>query len=123
MPDQAAARERRFILLLAAVSFVNILDFVMVVPLGPDFARGLGIPTSRLGVIGSSYTAAAFVAGLVGTLFLERFDRRSALAGAMLGLVPAPAAGGLAPSFGMLVAARVMAGAFGGPATSVGMAI
>jgi predicted MFS family arabinose efflux permease len=67
MSDEAAARERRILLLLTAVSFVNILDFVMVIPLGPDFAHGLGIPTSRLGIIGSSYTAAAFVAGLVGT--------------------------------------------------------
>src|SRR4051812_44428083 len=114
MPLEAAARERKFILLLAAVSFVNILDFVMVIPLGPDFARGLGIPTARLGLIGTSYTAAAAVAGMVGTLFLERFDRRSALAVAMLGLMSATAAGGLAPSFGMLVAARGMAGGLGG---------
>src|SRR5205814_5794289 len=98
-------------------------DFVMVIPLGPDFARGLGIPTSRLGLIGTSYTGAAAVAGLLGTLFLERFDRRNALAVAMLGLMSATAAGGLARNFGMLMAARVMAGAFGGPATSIGMAI
>jgi predicted MFS family arabinose efflux permease len=117
------ARERKFIWLLAAVSFVNILDFVMVIPLGPNFAEGLGIPTARLGLIGTSYTAAAAVAGLLGTLFLERFDRRSALAVAMLGLMSATAAGGLATSYGTLLAARVMAGSFGGPATSIGMAI
>jgi predicted MFS family arabinose efflux permease len=115
--------ERKIIYLLAAVSFVNILDFMMVLPLGPDFAKALGIPTSKLGIIGGSYTAAAAVAGLLGALFLERFDRRSALAVAMLGLVTATAAGGFAHSFGMLVAARVLAGTFGGPATSIGMAI
>jgi predicted MFS family arabinose efflux permease len=115
--------ERKMVLLLAAVSFVNVLDFIMVMPLGPNFAQALGIPTARLGIIGGSYTAAAALAGLVGTLFLERFDRRSALAVAMLGLVTATAAGGLARSFPMLVAARVMAGIFGGPATSIGMAI
>lgn len=123
MSDEVAARERKIILLLAAVSFVNILDFMMVLPLGPDFAQQLGIPTSRLGIIGGSYTAAAAVAGLVGALFLDRFDRRNALAVAMLGLVTATAAGGLAQNFEMLVATRVMAGAFGGPATSVGMSI
>jgi predicted MFS family arabinose efflux permease len=59
----------------------------------------------------------------LGALFLERFDRRSALAVAMLGLVTATAAGGLARNFGMLVGARVLAGTFGGPATSIGLAI
>src|SRR5438552_4056436 len=117
------ASERKIIVLLAAVSFVNILDFMMVMPLGPDFAGALGIPTSRLGVIGGSYTAAAAVAGLLGSLFLDRFDRRKALALAMLGLVTGTAVGGLARGFGTLVAARALAGMFGGPATSVGLSI
>jgi predicted MFS family arabinose efflux permease len=115
--------ERKIILLLAAVSFVNILDFMMVMPMGPDFARALGIPPSKLGIIGGSYTAAAAVAGLVGALFLDRFDRRSALAVAMVGLVTGTAAGGLARGFGSLVAARVLAGTFGGPASSLGLSI
>ena len=34
-------RERTVLLLVAAVQFVNVLDFVMVVPLGPDFAAAL----------------------------------------------------------------------------------
>jgi predicted MFS family arabinose efflux permease len=123
MSDEVAARERKIILLLAAVSFVNILDFMMVLPLGPFFATQLGIPTSKLGIIGGSYTAAAAVAGMIGALFLDRFDRRSALAVAMVGLVTATAAGGLAQNFGMLVAARVVAGTFGGPATSIAMSI
>src|SRR6185369_6844495 len=123
MSDPALDRERKIVWLLAAVTFINILDFVMVIPLGPEFARGLGMATSRLGLLGTSYTGAAAVAGLAGTLFLERFDRRTALAVAMLGLISATAAGGLARSFGMLLAARVMAGAFGGPASSIGMAI
>jgi predicted MFS family arabinose efflux permease len=119
----APPSERKIITLLAAVSFVNILDFMMVMPLGPDFARALDIPTSKLGIIGGSYTAAAAVAGLVGALFLDRFDRRKALAVAMLGLVAGTAAGGFAIGFKSLVAARVVAGLFGGPATAVSLSI
>src|SRR5438270_9501136 len=89
-------RELAVVLLVAAVQFVNILDFVMVMPLGPDFAAALGIPSSRLGMIGGSYTAAAAVAGLAGSLFLDRFDRRPALGVAMLGLVAGTAMGGFA---------------------------
>src|SRR3954469_19242460 len=78
--------ERRLLFLIGAVQFVNILDFVMVMPLGPDLARSLGMRSSDLGLVGGSYTAAAAVSGLIGSLFLDRFDRRSALAVALVGL-------------------------------------
>jgi predicted MFS family arabinose efflux permease len=115
--------ERAVIFLIGAVQFVNILDFVMVMPLGPDFARGLGIDISHIGYLAASYTGAASVAGVVGGAFLDRFDRRKALAVSMLGLVLATAAGGLATGFTTLMMARVLAGLFGGPATSLSMSI
>jgi predicted MFS family arabinose efflux permease len=115
--------ERRIVFLVGAVQFINILDFMMVMPLGPDFARSLGFPASRIGLVGGSYTAAACVAGLAGALFLDRFDRRSALAVSMAGLIAGTAAGGFAQGLPSLMAARVVAGAFGGPATSVALAI
>jgi predicted MFS family arabinose efflux permease len=60
---------------------------------------------------------------MLGALILDRFDRKKALAFAMLGLVIGTAAGGLATGLGSLLAARVIAGAFGGPASAVSMAI
>jgi len=108
---------------VGAVQFVNVLDFMMVMPLGPDFAAALGIPVSRLGLVGGAYTAAAAVAGVAAAAFLDRFDRRKALAVAMLGLVIATAAGGLATGLGTMLGARVLAGAFGGPATSLSLSI
>lgn len=115
--------ERTLLFLVGAVQFVNVLDFMMVMPLGPDFARGLGIPASRLGLVGGAYTGAAAVAGLLAATFLDRFDRRRALAVAMLGLVAGTAAGGFASGLGTMIAARVLAGAFGGPATSLSLSI
>jgi predicted MFS family arabinose efflux permease len=115
--------ERALLFLVGAVQFVNVLDFMMVMPLGPDFALGLGIPASQLGLVGGSYTGAAAVSGILGASFLDRFDRRRALAVAMLGLVMATAAGGLATGFPTMVAARIAAGFFGGPATSLSLSI
>ena len=115
--------ERTVVLLVAAVQFINILDFVMVMPMGPDFARALGIPASNLGFIGGAYTAAAAVAGLAGSFFLDRFDRRPVLGLAMIGLVAGTAMGGLATGMASLMAARFVAGFFGGPATSVALSI
>jgi predicted MFS family arabinose efflux permease len=115
--------ERLIILLIGAIQFVNVLDFVMVMPLGPDFAAALGISTARIGIVGGSYTAAAAVAGVLGSLFLDKFDRRVALAVAMLGLVIGTALGGFATGLPTLLLARIVAGSFGGPATSLSLAV
>jgi predicted MFS family arabinose efflux permease len=69
------------------------------------------------------YTAAAALSGLVGALFLDRFDRRKALGWSLLGLVLGTLAGGFAWDFPSLIAARVLAGTFGGPATALSLAI
>ena len=115
--------ERAIVFCVGAVQFVNILDFMIVMPLGPDFAAALGIPVSQLGYVGGSYTAAASISGLAGAFFLDRFDRRKALAVAMLGLVLGTLGGAFARGLGTLMLARIVAGAFGGPATSLAYSI
>jgi predicted MFS family arabinose efflux permease len=119
----SAKDERRIIVLLAGVQFVNILDFMIVMPLGPDFARELDIPLSQLGTIGGVYTLSAAISGLLGAFFLDRFDRRTALALALLGLAVGTVGGAFATGFASLVFVRLIAGAFGGPATSVALSI
>ncbi len=115
--------ERAIVFCVGAVQFVNILDFMMVMPLGPDFAAALDIPMSQIGYVGGAYTAAASVSGLAGAFFLDRFDRRNALAVAMLGLVLGTLSGAFARGLGTLMLARIVAGAFGGPATSLAYSI
>ncbi|MDH4225807.1 MAG: MFS transporter, partial [Deltaproteobacteria bacterium] len=111
------------VLLMAAVQFMNILDFMMVMPLGPDFAKGLAIPLSHLGYIGGAYTLAAAIGGVAGSFFLDRFDRRTALLGALVGLTAATALGGFATSMTTLMAARMLAGLFGGPSAALALAV
>lgn len=113
----------RLVYVLCAVQFVNILDFIMVMPLGPDFSQGLGIPTSYVGIVGGSYTLAAAAMGLIGSAFLDRFERRRALLVAFLGLSCSTILGGCAVNFETLVAARILAGLCGGPATALTMSI
>jgi predicted MFS family arabinose efflux permease len=121
--EPSVASERLIIFLVGAIQFVNIVDFMMVMPLGPDYARALGISTAHLGLIAGSYTAAAAVAGIAAARFLDRFDRRKALGVALFGLVTGTAAGALAQGLPSLVVARAIAGAFGGPATSISLSI
>jgi predicted MFS family arabinose efflux permease len=125
MPTREASQvsEREVVFLVGLSQFVNILDFMIVLPLGPDYARELGIATSNLGVVGGSYTAAAAVAGIAAARFLDRFDRRLALAVSMLGLVLSTVAAGAATSLVTMLGARILAGAFGGPATAIGLSV
>ncbi len=118
-----SGRQWGIVLLIAALQFVNMLDFVIVMPIGPRLAQALDFPSSHLGWINGSYTAAASVMGLLGALFLERFDRRKAVGVAVAGLVVGTALCGFANDFSSLLIARMVAGAFGGPATSLCFAI
>lgn len=115
--------ERRLLLVIGAVQFVNVLDFMIVMPLGPDFSRELGIRSDLLGVVSGSYTATAAAAGIAGAFFLDRLPRRKALMWALTGLVLGTIAGAFATGIFTMVAARCVAGAFGGPATSLAMSI
>jgi predicted MFS family arabinose efflux permease len=120
--DRFTPQQRGIVLLIAAVQLINILDFVMVMPLGPYFAE-VGVAQSQMGLVAGTYTAAACISGLLSAAFLDRFDRRKALAVAMVGLVVGTAAGGLAQGMPTLLLARCVAGAFGGPATSIAFSV
>ena len=113
--------ERALIWIVGTIQFINIIDFMMVMPLGPDFAHALGIANSNIGVLGASYSAAAAISALLVVGWLDRYDRRTVVTIAMLGLAAGTAAGALATDMNSLLAARILAGAFGGPATSIAM--
>ena len=80
--------------LVGAVQFVNIVDFMMVMPMGPDFAEGLGVEVDKIGIVAGAYTLAAATSGLLLSPVLDRVDRRLALAVCMGGLALGTASGG-----------------------------
>jgi predicted MFS family arabinose efflux permease len=115
--------ERRVVWTVALVQLMNMLDFMIVMPLGDDFSRSLGIPPSDVGYVAGAYTAAAFTSGLIGSQFLDRFCRKRVLLVAMIGLAIGTVMSGLATGLTTLIAARLIAGTFGGPATATSLAI
>jgi predicted MFS family arabinose efflux permease len=116
-------KEKQILFIVIAIQFINILEFMMVMPLGPDFAKDLAIDTSHLGVISGSYTAASALTGILSASYLERFDRKQAIVFALIGLVIATLIAGLSQNLTMLLGARILAGIFGGPSTSIALAI
>lgn len=106
--------ERALLLTLAGIQFSHILDFMIMMPLGPMLMRELGITTHEFGLLVASYSFSAALSGLLASVFIDRFERKFLLLGmfALFGL--ATLACGLAPGYTMLIVARGLAGAFGG---------
>lgn len=106
--------ERIIIALLFAIQFTHILDFVIMMPLGPKFMRFFAIGPDKFSIVVSAYTFSAAISGLIASFFMDRFDRRTALLGFFVGFILGTFACALAPNYEMLVLARVTAGGFGG---------
>jgi predicted MFS family arabinose efflux permease len=117
-PDAGASRrsprELTLLLTLAAIQFMHIVDFMIMMPLGPQFMRLFGVGPQQFGFLVSAYTFAAAASGFLAAFWIDRFDRKRALLGLYCGFVLATALCGLAGSYAWLLAARVLAGAFGG---------
>jgi len=121
--DKSKGQERAVLLTLAAVQFTSIVDFMVIMPLGPQLMRTLAISPAQFGLVVSSYTLSAGVAGLVASTLVDRFGRKSAFLGLYVGFLVGTLLCGLAPTYPTLLAARVVTGAFGGVLGGIAMAI
>lgn len=106
--------ERIILILLASLNFTHILDFMIMMPLGNYLIENFGISTLQFSILVGAYSIAAFFSGLAIALFTDKFDRKKTLLLAYVGFVLGTIACGLAGSYGFLLAARIVAGLFGG---------
>lgn len=60
------SRERRLLLLLAAVQFTHVLDFMVMLPLGPQLMRELHIGPAGFSALLGCYSVASGLAGFLG---------------------------------------------------------
>ncbi len=109
-----AYSERALLLTLAGVQFSHILDFMIMMPLGPMLMRELGITTHEFGLLVASYSFSAALSGLLAATFVDRFERKRLLLVMFVLFGVATLACGLAPGYATLMIARGLAGAFGG---------
>jgi predicted MFS family arabinose efflux permease len=119
----SGSSERLLVNLCGLVALLSGIVFSMVGALAPMFSRDLHIPTQSIGTIMGSYMLASATSGFLGTLYLDRFDRRKALAVALAGVVVGLALTGLAPNLPLLIGARIVSGIFAGPSNALSIAI
>jgi predicted MFS family arabinose efflux permease len=113
-PHLSARRELLLLLALAGIQFTHIVDFMIMMPLGPQLTSLFGISLAEFGLLVSAYTVAAGVSGLFATTFVDRFDRKHLLLTLYTLFALTTVACGIAPTFGWLLAARIASGFFGG---------
>src|ERR1700759_4294736 len=106
-------REQIVLLILAAVQFTTIVDFMIVMPLGPQLMRTMDIDTAQFGLVVSSYTFAAGLAGLIASAIADRFARRTTFMVLYAGFLIGTLCCGLAPDYRTLMLARFITGGFG----------
>ncbi len=122
-PARAATSERGILFTLAAVQFTHIMDFMIMMPLGAGLMRVFNLTPTQFSYLVAAYGLAAAVTGFAGGFFIDRLDRKRALLWLYAGFGLATLACAFAPTVHLLLAARIAAGAFGGVAGSLVMAI
>jgi DHA1 family inner membrane transport protein len=107
-------RERWWVVILAAIQVAHILDFVIMMPLGPTFMRVFKITPVEFSTLVSAYTFSAGIVGFFGALYADHFDRKKFLLFNFTGFIVGTFMCAIAPGFAALLIARIIAGAFGG---------
>lgn len=111
---EALRKERFYILILSAIQIVHILDFVIMMPLGPRFMQVFHINPTEFSSLVSAYTFSAGIVGFFGALYADHFDRKKFLMINFTGFIIGTFMCAIAPNFAALLIARIVAGAFGG---------
>ena len=107
-------RELWLLLTLAGIQFTHIVDFMVMMPLGPQFTQLFNISDAKFGLLVSAYTFSAGASGLLASFYVDRFSRKKLLLTLYVLFALATMACGLAQTYDGLMLARIAAGAFGG---------
>ena len=125
-----ATKERIFtpyqtliIALLSILQFVIILDFMVLSPLGAILIPTLKITPAQFGLVVSAYAFSAGASGLLAAGFADKFDRKKFLLFFYVGFLIGTLLCAMAPSYELLLAARIVTGIFGGVIGAVTFAI
>ena len=109
------SKDQKIILyLLACVQFTNIMDFMIMMPMGPILMKAFDITAREYSFLVSAYSLSAGIFGFIAAFFVDKFDRKNVLTIAYVGLLVGTFACSMAPTYTMLMLARIVAGIFGG---------
>lgn len=113
--------EKSLLFILAAIQFTNIVDFMIMMPMGDILKKQLEISPAQYGWLVSSYGIAAFVTAFAGVFYLDNLDRKKALLFAYFGFIISTMSSAILPNtdnvqlnYLLFILTRVMTGLTGG---------
>jgi predicted MFS family arabinose efflux permease len=106
--------EKLIITVLFFVQFTHMVDFVVMMPLGPKLVRAFALSPSQFSYVISSYAFSAAIMGLISSFFVDNYDRKKVLLFFYSGFLFANIFCALSVNYFMLVLSRILAGGFGG---------
>ena len=115
--------ERKVVWLSGLIQLANVLDFMIILPLGPDLTTEIKIPSSQMGLVNGIYTFAAAFSAVIMARFLDRFDRKKAVVFFLIGLSISTFLTAFSWDTTSMLAARTLAGLFGGPVTALSLSM
>lgn len=107
-------QEKIIIFTLAAIQFNHIVDFMIIMPLGPQLMRIFEISPEKFSLLVSIYTLMAGISGFLASFYADRFDRKKNLIFMFIGFAVSTGLCGLAENYATLMIFRSLAGFFGG---------
>lgn len=116
-------KEYLLLFTLACVQFTNIMDFMVMMPLGPILRKIFEISAEEFGWAVAAYNIAAGISGFSAAFYLDRFDRKRTLMVIYTGFVLGTLACAMAPSYELLLLARGFTGLFGGVLNAIVLSI
>ena len=108
------SNEKVILLTLGFVQFTHVIDFMIMMPLGPQFMRLFSIGPKEFSILVSAFTIAAGISGLLGAMFIDKFDRKTTLTFCYSGFILGTTLCGFSDSYYILMIARIVTGLFGG---------
>jgi predicted MFS family arabinose efflux permease len=123
MYQLSSARERGLLWLLALTQFTIIMDFMVMMPLGPQIMRAFVIGPALFATAVSAYAWCSGLSSLFAATYIDRFDRRTLLLTVYALFALSNLGCAAAPTFHWLLIARAFAGLTGGILGSIVLTI
>ena len=67
-----SSKEKVLLLILAAVNFTHIMDFMIMMPLGPQLMKLFDINPQQFGFAVSAYSIMAGITGFISAFFVDK---------------------------------------------------
>lgn len=99
------------------------MDFMIMMPLGPQLMRSLEINSQQFSLLVSAYTFSGAILSMMSAFILDRFDRKTALLFCFTGFTLGTLFCALSPTYELLLSARLVTGGFGGVLGALVLAI